>query len=240
MNRVSNAAKGYPQLKELEARIGHSFDDQTLLECALTHASARQHTLSVGDYERLEFLGDRVLGLCMADFLYRKFPDVAEGDLNVRFSALVNGRVLAEISDNIRLHDFVRTGSDMQKITGKRMQSVRADVLEAVIASIYLDGGLPTAQRFIEKFWNSKLDDIASVRRDSKTELQEWAHGQGYSAPRYVVIDRAGPDHDPEFTVCVRVEGQPEKQANGRSKRKAEQLAAEKLLVELGVWSGDE
>ena len=226
------------QFGELEARIDYRFSDHSLLDRALTHASAKQHASSNGDYERLEFLGDRVLGLCMAEILYHKFPEAEEGDLNVRFSALVNGKILAEISDEMKLHEFIRTGSDMQHITGKRMQNVRADVMEALIASIYLDGGMEAARNFIVRFWTAKLEDVGSVRRDPKTELQEWAHSNGQPTPRYQEVDRSGPDHDPVFTVSVKVEGHPEAQGIGRSKRKAEQLAAEKILYGSGRLVG--
>jgi len=220
----------------LEIRIGYSFSSHTTLERALTHTSVINKKRSQSHYERLEFLGDRVLGLCIATLLFEKFEKADEGELSLRFNALVRGSTLVEISDEIKLHEFVRTGDDLKAITSKRMQSIRADVMESLIASIYLDGGLEAAKAFIERFWNDRLDDSKNARRDSKTELQEWAHARGFETPRYVQKDRTGPDHDPEFTVSVKVKGKLGCDGTGSSKRIAEQAAAKMMLIREGVW----
>ena len=142
---------------------------------------------------------------------------------------------MANIADELGLHEFVRTGGDLKEITSKRMQSVRADVLEAVIASIYLDGGLEASQKFITRFWNERLLDTKSARRDSKTALQEWAHANQLGTPRYKEKCRSGPDHDPEITVSVKLPDRKAETGTGRSKRLAEQAAAREFLLREGV-----
>lgn len=223
----------------LEARLGYDFKSYEDLERALTHSSVRKKNDDGFHYQRLEFLGDRVLGLCIAHMLHFKFPSADEGELSLRLNSLVKGKTLAEIADEIAIHEFIRTGGDLKHVTGKRMQSVRADVMEALIAAIYLDGGLLAAQGFIERFWAERIEDSNTAKRDSKTALQEWAHACNLGTPKYKETDRTGPDHDPEFTVSVKV---PEKIActgSGRSKRIAEQNAAKKMLVREGIWDAD-
>ncbi len=224
----------------LEDRIGYQFSDFSNLERALTHSSVRKNSDDNFHYERLEFLGDRVLGICIAELLFKEFPKAVEGELSLRLNALVKGKTLAEISDRLQLHEFIRTGGDLKQITGKRMQSVRADVLEALIASIYLDGGLVATENFIQRFWKERIHDVKTARRDSKTALQEWAHAEGLGTPRYVETARTGPDHDPEFTVSVKIGDQLEAFGNGRSKRSAEQAAAAKLLTQKGIWTEED
>ncbi|GIL03222.1 MAG: ribonuclease 3 [Alphaproteobacteria bacterium] len=237
---ASSRERGKKRFGNLEKRLGYEFSDYADVERALTHASVRKKADDRFHYERLEFLGDRVLGLAIADLLHRRFPEADEGELSLRLNALVRGKTLAAIADELHLHEFIRTGSDLKEITGKRMQSVRADVLEALIASIYLDGGLEAASAFINRFWVSRLDDEAAARRDSKTELQEWAHANRKGTPKYREVERSGPDHDPVFTVAVRIDGLPECVGSGRSKRTAEQAAARAMLMREGVRGGGE
>ena len=197
------------RLAALEERIGHRFGNHARLIVALTHSSAVRSARPderASDYERQEFLGDRVLGLCVAQFLFETFPRADEGELSRRLNALVSGKTCARIADEIGLHEFIRAGADMRQLTSKRMRSVRADVVESLIASIYLDAGLPAADRFVRRFWADRLEDDAGAERDSKTALQEWAHVKGYEAPLYEVVERTGPDHDPTFRVEVRVD----------------------------------
>ncbi len=156
--------------------------------------------------------------------------------MSLRLNALVKGKTLAEISDDLELHEFIRTGGDLKELKGKRMQSVRADVLEALIASIYLDGGLGAAVEFIKRFWKERLHSVEETKRDSKTALQEWAHSNRLGTPRYKEQKRSGPDHDPVFTVIVQVNGQEETSGSGRSKRAAEQNAARAMLIREQVW----
>lgn len=215
--------------------IGHSFSNKSRLERALTHSSARIG--GQGNYERLEFLGDRVLGLVVAELLFSLFPTATEGVLSVRLNQLVSARTCAAVADELELHRFIRTGTDIKTLTGKRMSNVRADVMESLIAAIYLDAGLEAARRFILDNWSDRAQASADARRDAKTELQEWAHTKTGEAPTYVIVDRTGPDHDPHFTVRVEVRGFRPETGNGRSRRAAEQSAATELLEREGIWS---
>lgn len=220
-------------VRKLEEQTSHTFRDLSRLERALTHASARQ---SVGsDYERLEFLGDRVLGLVIAEMLFRAYPTASEGELSLRLNSLVNADTCAAVADEIGLHEFIRTGSDVKGLADKRLKSLRADVVESLIATIYLDGGLEAAQPFIQRYWDARSREINSAQRDPKTELQEWAHQQDGAQPLYSVVERTGPDHDPQFTVKVEVKGFAPATGMGRSKRIAEQEAAVALLYREGV-----
>lgn len=230
--------KKYDQKRfaRLEKRIGYTFSNYENLERSLTHASVRGRAEDGLHYERLEFLGDRVLGLAVAEFLHHEFPDADEGELSLRLNSLVKGKTLAEIADNIELHEFIRTGCDLKELTGKRMRSIRADALEALIAAIYIDGGLEAADAFVKRFWTSRLHEADAARRDSKTQLQEWAHANGLGSPSYIETGRSGPDHDPLFTVSVKITGKPARSGEGRSKRAAEQSAARAMLVSEGVW----
>ncbi|OWV95287.1 ribonuclease III [Rhizobium sp. R72] len=218
----------------LEALIGHAFAEKERLDRALTHASAR--TQKGGNYERLEFLGDRVLGLCVAELLFRTFGAATEGELSVRLNQLVSADTCAEVADELGLHLFIRTGADVKKLTGKRMMNVRADVVESLIAAIYLDGGLEVARRFILKFWEKRAARADGARRDAKTELQEWSHAKFGITPIYRVEERTGPDHDPRFTVTVEVAGVKPETGIERSKRAAEQVAATRMLEREGIW----
>ncbi|MEL7274798.1 MAG: ribonuclease III [Pseudomonadota bacterium] len=227
-------------IADLEARIGHRFKNHADLKRAITHASATKTGDHLSHYERLEFLGDRVLGLCISQMLFRAFPNAREGELSVRLNALVSGNTCAEIADEIGLADFIKTGSDVKRLTGKRMRSVRADVVESLIAALYLDGGLAVAEKFVEKFWHARLHDDAAFIQDSKTALQEWAHVHADTTPSYTITDRSGPDHDPVFTVDVKLGKIKGAQGKGRSKRAAEQEAAQIILLREGAWVQDE
>ena len=218
----------------LEPLIGHSFKDQKRLERALTHLSA--HRSGQGNYERLEFLGDRVLGLVIAELLFSLFPAATEGELSVRLNQLVSAETCAAVADELQLHKFIRTGTDIKTLTGKRMLNVRADVMESLIAAIYLDAGLEAARRFVLRNWEDRARASAEARRDAKTELQEWSHSRTGEAPTYAILERSGPDHDPLFTVRVAVKGHGEEVGSGRSRRAAEQSAATRLLEREGVW----
>ncbi|QLL63716.1 ribonuclease III [Sinorhizobium mexicanum] len=218
----------------LEAVIGYQFSEKERLDRALTHSSARNAKGS--NYQRLEFLGDRVLGLCVAELLFQTFRDANEGELSVRLNQLVSAESCAKVADDLSLHEFIRTGSDVKKITGKHMMNVRADVVESLIAAIYLDGGLEAARRFVLLHWTARAASADGARRDAKTELQEWAHAKFGVAPKYRTDDRSGPDHDPRFTVTVEVAGLQPETGTDRSKRGAEQVAATRLLEREGVW----
>lgn len=220
--------------KALEELIGYVFTDKDRLDRAITHASARPGKGS--NYERLEFLGDRVLGLCVAEMLFRTFREAKEGELSVRLNQLVSAESCAAVSDDLGLHRFIRTGADVKKLTGKAMLNVRADVVESLIAAIYLDGGLEAARGFIQRNWQGRAARAEGARRDAKTELQEWAHARFGLTPNYRVDGRSGPDHDPRFTVTVEIKGVAPETGIDRSKRAAEQVAATKILEREGVW----
>ena len=220
--------------KALEELIGYVFTDKDRLDRAITHASARPGKGS--NYERLEFLGDRVLGLCVAEMLFRTFREAKEGELSVRLNQLVSAESCAAVSDDLALHRFIRTGADVKKLTGKAMMNVRADVVESLIAAIYLDGGLEAARGFILANWEGRAARAEGARRDAKTELQEWAHARFGVTPNYRVDERSGPDHDPRFTVTVEIRGVAPETGIDRSKRAAEQAAATKILEREGVW----
>ncbi|HTO29937.1 MAG TPA: ribonuclease III [Pararhizobium sp.] len=229
-----NRSLGNEDRERLEATIGYSFSNKERLDRALTHASARNAKGS--NYERLEFLGDRVLGLCVAELLFQTFKDADEGELSVRLNQLVSADSCALVADALSLHLFIRTGADVKKLTGKHMLNVRADVVESLIAAIYLDGGLEAARGFIQRHWAARAVRVDGARRDAKTELQEWAHAKFGVTPSYRVEERSGPDHDPRFTVTVEIQGIAPAMGVDRSKRAAEQVAATNILEREGVW----
>ncbi len=236
---MSGLARDHQSLEKiLEEKTGHVFRDLTRLERALTHASAKSRHGT--DYERLEFLGDRVLGLVVAELLFALFPNADEGELSIRLNSLVDAETCAEIADDLELHLLIRKGSDVGQLDGKRLSSLRADVVESLIATIYLDGGLEAVRPFIEKHWEPRASALSAGRRDAKTELQEWAHRAGAVQPVYTIIDRSGPDHEPVFLIRLSVPGYQPTESEGQSKRLAERAAAEKMLIREGVWSPDQ
>ena len=217
--------------EHLAGVLGHRFHDQQLLAEALTHSSAAG-VAGTQSYERLEFLGDRVLGLVIATLLLSGFPDEAEGDLARRHAALVRREALVRVADTIDLGRHLNLAPGESDATRDQL-SLRADALEAVIGALYLDGGLQAASGFIERLWAPLVAEDAQPPRDAKTSLQEWAQARGLPLPRYEVVARAGPDHAPDFTVRVTVEGRAPAEANGRSKRTAEQEAAARLMAQI-------
>ncbi len=216
---------------------GHRFRDLDRLRRALTHGSARA---SAGaDYERLEFLGDRVLGLVVADHLFSAYPEAPEGELSVRYNALVNAETLAEIADEVGLTGLIHTGSELRGGEPRKRVNLRADALEALIATLYLEAGIEAARGFILRHWETRARALRAVRRDAKTELQEWAHQAAAAVPAYTLERREGPDHDPLFTISVRVADLAPASGVGRSKREAEQAAAMAILLREGVWKDE-
>ncbi len=220
----------------LEAVLGHDFADQNLLAEALTHSShgpgAWQPT-----YERLEFLGDRVLGLVVAEMLLKHFPGEEEGALARRHSALVMGGTLARIGGGIGLSAHVIMSRGEDETGGRNKPNLLADVLEAVIAALYLDGGLETAAEFIEKHWRPLMDSTPTPPQDAKTALQELVQGEGKPLPDYELLSRRGPDHAPLFTVRARIADIQPETATGPTKRAAEQAAAKAVLIRAGIWT---
>ena len=219
----------------LQDRLGHRFAEQELLRQALTHPSAEG-----ASYQRLEFLGDRVLALVIAGWLLESFPGADEGELAVRFNALVRKEACADVAERVGLGGYVVMGGGEEKAGGRRKAAILADACEAVIAAIYLDGGLAAAERFIRTEWAPVIAKSSVVPQDAKTALQEWAQATGKPVPKYSLDARTGPDHAPEFTVSVLVEGQAALKARGASKRQAEQAAARAMLERLGRWPGSD
>jgi ribonuclease-3 len=218
----------------LEEALGHHFAKSDLLLEALTHPSAvRRRGISRRGYERLEFLGDRVLGLIVAELLWRRFPTEAEGELTRRHTHLVRRDALAEVAQVVGLgaQIIVSPGEDAAGV--RENQSVLADVCEAVIAALYLDGGLPAARRFVENRWEARLSALGEPPRDPKTTLQEWVQARGLPLPAYRTVATEGPAHRRRFTVTVNVEGLTPATASGSSKRAAETAAAAAALAEL-------
>lgn len=227
----------------LERRIGHQFSNRSLLLTALTHASA------VGDvtapvrtsYQRLEFLGDRVLALVIAEMLLEAFPRAPEGELAQRLTRLVRNETCAEVALALDLGQAIRLGGGEAQSGGRQKVAILGDVCEAVIGALHLDGGLDQARRFIVAYWRERMLSWRGPLRDAKTTLQEWAQARGHSTPTYQIVDRSGPDHAPVFAVEVAVEKTEPARGEGRSRRDAEQSAATSLLRREGVWgAGDD
>lgn len=226
-------------LETLQERLGHNFADIALLGRALTHTSVDAGGGVEGSYERLEFLGDRVLGLVIAEILLEKFPNAAEGELAPRFNALVRRQAVAEIARDLGVGPCLRLGAGEHQTGGRDKAAILADVGESIIAAIYLDGGLAAAGRFIRAEWAPLIERQTAPPRDAKTSLQEWSQGRGLGLPEYNETERLGPDHAPRFTIEVRVAGLNPARGVGSSKREAEQLAAQALLEREGVARHD-
>jgi ribonuclease III len=223
--------------RQLEARLGYRFADPDLLERALTHSSAVSPGKRIAQsYQRLEFLGDRVLGLVVADLLYRKLPKANEGELSRALNALVRKETCAAIARQLELGPDLILGDSEARTGGAQKEAILGDVTEAIIGAVYCDGGLGKAYDMIEGFFGDQLMLANSERADAKTTLQEWAQGRGLEPPDYVQTERSGPDHAPEFTISVRIAGYEPLSASGPSKKLAEHKAAEAFLVREKVW----
>lgn len=218
-------------LDSLESVLGHRFSRRDLLEQALVHTSTRGNRSD--SYERLEFLGDRVLGLAVAELLFESYPKEEEGALAKRFTALVKGETLARVARVLGLGAYIQLSPSEDEAGGRDNPSILADVCEAVLAALYLDGGLDVAKAVVKAQFTALMAEDLRPPKDAKTTLQEWAQGRGLVLPDYVETGRSGPPHAPTFEVSVTVEGEPPTTASGASKRAAEQLAAEALLARL-------
>ena len=216
------------KIQELTAQLQHEFNAPDILEQALTHPSGA--SASRADNQRLEFLGDRVLGLVIAEELSQAFPDAPEGELAPRFNALVRRETLAEIATEIDLGKHLRLGRSESISGGRRKSAILADALEAVIAALYLDGGLEAAQTFIRQFWSDRILSARTAPLDAKTRIQEWAQGRGFAPPAYDLVNQSGPDHAPVFHVAAHLGDSIRGEGKARSKKLAEQAAAEELL----------
>jgi ribonuclease-3 len=223
--------------EKLQFRLGYSFSDLDLLERALTHSSAISPARRIDrSYQRLEFLGDRVLGLVVADMIYRLYPKSNEGELSRTLNTLVRKETCADIARRLDLGREMILGDSEARSGGAEKDAILGDVTEAVIGAIYLDGGLEPARAFIESNFSQFLAGGQANRADAKTTLQEWAQARGLEPPSYVLVERRGPDHAPEFTIAVELAGFDNVQAIGASKKIAEHKAAELFLVRQQVW----
>ena len=220
----------------LEERIGYKFSDAALLDCGLTHISALKGARNrANSYQRMEFLGDHVLGLVISDMLFRAYPRADEGELSRRLADLVRKETCAEIARAIDLGAAIRLGSSEANAGGRTRPAILADVCEALIGAVYLDGGYPAAAALVERLWQARMRATTQPLRNSKTLLQEWAQGRGMPTPNYREVARSGPDHDPEFRVAVQIPHLAPAEGSGRSKRAAEQAAAAAMMAREGV-----
>jgi ribonuclease-3 len=215
----------------LARRLGHDFADPQLLERALTHASVGSGSTRIRDNERLEFLGDRVLGLLAAEQLVKTDDEAREGVMSTRLAKLVSGRTCAVVARRLDIGPALRLAPGETRTGGRDKDTILGDACEALIAAIYLDGGLEAARRFFLTYWAEELAQVqAGDGKDPKTRLQEWAQARTLGLPSYDVVGRAGPDHAPRFTVTVRIESLLPETAEGDSRREAEKNAAEAML----------
>ncbi|WOI54258.1 ribonuclease III [Parvularcula sp. LCG005] len=223
------------EARAVEEALGHEFKDRSLLARALTHASLAGS--GVRDLERLEFLGDRVLGLMTAEALWRRYPNMSEGELAPRLNALVRKETCAEAARFWNVGQALHLSTGEERAGGREKDAILGDACEALLGALYIDGGLAAAERAYEPFWGERFDDLSADHRDAKTALQEWAQEFGHGTPIYKDIARDGPDHAPVFTVSVSVHDLEPERAKGTNKRDAQMKAAEAMLRREGVWN---
>ena len=215
-------------LQTVEKILTYTFQDKTLLERALTHSS-----LGVADYERLEFLGDRVLGLIIAEELFKKFPKEKEGLLAKRFSGLVQRETLAAIAIETDLSQSILLSDQERLAGGLKNENLLSDIVEALLGAMYMDGGISPCKNFVLKAWKSHFDEMKLPPQEPKTVLQEWAQARGLNPPSYTIIKQEGPDHAPLFTIEVALDTFGVEHAKGHSRRTAEKIAAQAFLEKL-------
>ncbi len=230
---MSGPGKHEERLAALEQRLGHAFSDRTLLREAMTHGSALDNGKKRRSYDRLEFLGDRVLGLVVSERLLAMHKNEDEGDLAPRYNALVNRHACAHAARAAELGDAILLSPAEEASGGRGKEAILADVCESVIAALYLDGGLEAARAFVHKFWGDAFETGANAPRDAKTALQEWAAARKRGLS-YVVIDQTGPEHAPHFIVEARIDGFDATRGEGGSKRDAQRAAASAFLKARG------
>jgi ribonuclease-3 len=216
-------------INALQSILDYTFNDTVSIKRALTHASAHHDSIGI-DYERLEFLGDRVVNLIVADLLFNNFKDEKEGALAKRHTALVRTETLADIAKELKLGDFIIFSDSERMAGGAQNDNILADIMESVTASIYLDGGYNSAMDFVKNALGNRLHDMVEPPRDPKTTLQEWSQAHNLGLPIYEVIEQSGPDHAPEFTVQVSLNGHPSHSASSTSKKGAEKEAAQIMM----------
>ncbi|MCI5624733.1 MAG: ribonuclease III [Clostridiales bacterium] len=221
-------------MKSLEEKLGYTFQDKSLLENALTHSScANESKGRLHSNERLEFLGDSILGMVVAEHLYRNHPDLPEGELTRTRAALVCEESLVEVAHDLGLGDYLKLGKGEEAGGGRTRPSIRADAVEAVLAAVYLDGGIGSARKIIQKYILSREIEGLNSQRDYKTALQELIQRESGQSLKYRLTGSEGPDHDKRFFVEVDLNGQPVGAGKGRSKKEAEQMAAKAAIAKL-------
>jgi len=223
-------------LKHLFERLGYAFNDRSLVELALTHASARPSLKPNEDNERLEFLGDRVLGLAVAELLTASFPEASEGELARRFNQLVRAETCAEVAQRWELGKLIVMSGGEAESGGRAKKTILANACEAVLGAIFIDGGYEPARDVVHRFWAAELSSLDLAVPDAKSILQEWAQGRHLPLPHYIEVSREGPDHKPRFTSEVQIDGVAPERGHGANKRAAEQAAALAMLLREGVW----
>ncbi|WP_131193824.1 ribonuclease III [Lichenihabitans psoromatis] len=219
----------------LETRIGHTFASPELLHRALTHISHAPTDRKGSSYQRLEFLGDRVLGMAVSAMLFEAFPEAEEGELSRRLAGLVRKETCADVAAEWDVSPHIRLGDNEAQSGGHAKPAIMGDVCEAIIGALYLDGGYAVAEAAITAVWRARMLTPTRPLRDPKTALQEWAQGLGRPAPVYREVKRQGPAHAPNFTVSVELEGFVAATGVGTSKRAAEQTAAQDFLTREGI-----
>lgn len=219
-----------------QGRVGHRFANPELLVRAVTHASISGPTRP--DNQRLEFLGDRVLGLVMAETLLSADEGAAEGQLAPRFNALVRKETCADVARAMGLGEVLKLGRSEMMSGGRRKEALLGDAMEAVIAAVYLDAGFEAARALVLRLWGGRIGAVEADARDAKTALQEWAQARGQTPPSYTALGREGPDHQPVFTVEARLASGETELARAGTKRAAEQSAAKALLARMEGRNG--
>lgn len=217
------------ELNAFQTRLGHEFSDPALLLRAVTHSSMSSPTRD--DNQRLEFLGDRVLGLVMAEALLEHDRAASEGQLAPRFNALVRKETCAEVAREIDIGAVLKLGRSEMLSGGRRKMALLGDAMEAVIAAVYRDAGFDAAKALVLRLWGDRIGSVKDDARDAKSALQEWAQARGLLPPQYLEMARSGPDHAPQFTIEARLSSGDAEQATAGSKRQAEQTAAKALLA---------
>ncbi len=221
-----------PDLSKLESRLGYRFRDASLATVALTHLSSQPGAGHgrAQSYQRLEFLGDRVLGVVIADHLYATFPQASEGELSIRFAKLVRRETCAEVAAEWDVGPHVVLGAGEAQGGGRKKAAILSDVCESLIGAVFVDGGYEAARALVVRSWGDRLAAVVEPARDAKTALQEWAQARALAAPAYREVSRSGPDHAPQFVMSVVVAGFQPEQGDASSKRAAEQAAAQAFL----------
>ncbi|MGE0023528.1 MAG: ribonuclease III [Hyphomicrobium sp.] len=221
--------------KDLEKKLGYRFKKEAMLARALTHSSLKGSKKVREDNERLEFVGDRVLGLAIVELLAETYPAASEGELARHLNRLVKGETCAKVGRALNIGEFLMLSESEAGSGGRLKMTILADAVEAVLGAIFLDAGYEKARDVVRRLWENEEVSFGHAAADPKSALQEWAQGQGLALPSYVEVERTGPDHAPRFTSEVRIRGKQPARGEGASKRAAEQAAASAMLEREGV-----